>query len=166
MAFAVLHVQEKNLPSGLIPVFCLLLQKVKRLDPKIKNTVTEFLKGKIPGLLGIYIFGSFANDTSTSNSDNDVGFLTYSKITPVEKWGIQEELSSRLLRDVDVVDLKDASVVLRTEVVDKGIRIYSGNTYEYDSFEMLTYSMYADLNESRSLILNDFKEKYGRNSDK
>jgi hypothetical protein len=30
---------------------------------------------------------------------------------------------------------------------------------------LVTYSMYADLNESRRNILNDIKEKYGRNPD-
>jgi hypothetical protein len=31
---------------------------------------------------------------------------------------------------------------------------------------LVTYSMYADLNESRMYILQDIKEKYGRNPDK
>jgi predicted nucleotidyltransferase len=120
----------------------------------------------IPGLLGIYIFGSYANNTMTSESDIDIAFLSFQKISPVDKWKIQENLASELSRNVDLVDLKDASVVLRSEVIENGIRIYTANTYECDNFEVTTYSMYADLNESRIHILNDLKAKYGRNSTK
>lgn len=43
-----------------------------------------------------------------ADSDIDIGFLTTSKIKPVKKWKIQERLASKLNRDVDLVDLKDA----------------------------------------------------------
>ena len=131
-----------------------------------EKKITEFLKKKIPGLLGIYIFGSFADDWLRPESDIDIAFLTWKKIPAVEKWKIQEELASLLDIDIDLVDLKDASVVLRAEVVENGTRIHTENEYECDNFEVTTYSMYADLNETRKDILNDIEEKYGRNSDK
>jgi predicted nucleotidyltransferase len=134
----------------------------KQTEKKIK----KFLKMKIPGLLGIYIFGSFADNRLTPESDIDIAFLTWEKILAVEKWKIQEELASLLDIDIDLVDLKDASVVLRAEVIENGERIYTENEYECDNFEVTTYSMYADLNETRKDILNEYKEKYGRNSDK
>jgi uncharacterized protein len=117
-------------------------------------------------LLGIYIFGSFADNRLTPESDIDIAFLTWEKISAVEKWKIQEEMASLLDIDIDLVDLKDASVVLRAEVVENGTRIYTENKYECDNFEVTTYSMYADLNETRKDMLNDIEEKYGRNSDK
>ena len=135
-------------------------------NKKTEYTITEFLKNNIPGLLGIYIYGSFAENRVTPESDIDIAFLTWNKISAVEKWKIQEKLASLLDIDVDLVDLKDASVVLRAEVVENGRRIYTENEYECDNFEVTTYSMYADLNETRKDILNDMKEKYGRNSDK
>ena len=133
---------------------------------KTEQKITEFLKKKIPGLLGIYIFGSFADDRLRPESDIDIAFLTWVKISAVDKWKIQEELTSLLEIDIDLVDLKDASVVLRAEVVENGTRIFTENEYECDNFEVTTYSMYADLNETRKDILNEYKEKYGRNSDK
>ena len=131
-----------------------------------EKKITEFLKKKIPGLLGIYIYGSFAENRLRPDSDIDIAFLTWEKISAVDKWKIQEELASLLDIDIDLVDLKDASVVLRAEVVENGTRIYTQNEYECDNFEVTTYSMYADLNETRKDILNDIEEKYGRNSDK
>jgi predicted nucleotidyltransferase len=131
-----------------------------------EKKITEFLKKKIPELLGVYIYGSFAENRLTPESDIDIAFLTWKKISAVEKWKIQEELASLLDIDIDLVDLKDASVVLRAEVVENGVRIHTENKYECDNFEVTTYSMYADLNETRKDILNDIEEKYGRNSDK
>lgn len=119
--------------------------------------IIEHLRARIPKLLGIYIFGGYADNTATKNSDIDIAFLSFEKIAPVEKWRIQEELASILDINIDLVDLKDATVVLRAEVVEKGKLIYSSNNYQVDYFEMTTYSMYADLNETRADILNDYK---------
>jgi uncharacterized protein len=134
------------------------------LKTKTEITIINFLKEKISDISGIYIFGSFADQTATSNSDIDIGFLTQQKIDPVKKWEIQEELASILDNDIDLVDLKDASVILRAEVIEKGKLIYTSDQYQTDYFEMTTYSMYADLNESRMDVLTDYEEKYGRDS--
>lgn len=136
------------------------------MNKQIEIQVIDLLKKMIPELMGIYIFGSYANNTMTSESDIDIAFLSFQKISPVDKWKIQENLASKLNINVDLVDMKDASVILRSEIIDNGIRIYTKDTFECDNFEVTSYSMYADLNESRIHILNDFKEKYGRNPNK
>ena len=82
-------------------------------------------------------------------------FLNNKKNPTVEKWSIQEELTSFLNTDIDLVDLKDATVILRVEVVENGIRIYSVAPFKYDNFETTTYSLFSDLNESRIDIIND-----------
>jgi len=134
------------------------------LDNQIEIQIIDLLKKRIPDLLGIYIFGSYANNTMTPESDIDIAFLSFQKISQVEKWKIQEELAFILNQDVDLIDLKDATTILRTEVVEKGKLIFSGDSYQVNYFEMITYSMYADLNESRQDILTDYNERYGRDS--
>ena len=136
------------------------------MDKQIEIQIIDLLKKMIPDLLGIYVFGSYADNTSTADSDIDIAFLTYSKISAIKKWEIQEELASVLAIDVDLIDLKDATTILRTEVIEKGKLIYAVDSTEIGQFEMTTYSMYADLNESRMDILTDFREKYGRNPSK
>ncbi len=135
-------------------------------EKPIKDIIIRQLTDKIPALFGIYFFGSYANGSYRPNSDIDVAILTGTKLTAVERWNIQEELASELDKDVDLVDLKDASVILRVEVIDNGIRLFTGNKYECENFETTTYSMYADLNETRMDILNDIKSSYGRDSAK
>lgn len=134
------------------------------MKKKTEILIAEFLKDQIPGLIAIYIFGSMADNSATPESDIDIAFLTFQKISAVEKWKNQEELASKLNQDVDLIDLKDATTILRTEVVEKGKLIFSNDSYQVNHFEMITYSMYADLNESRKDILTDYKEKYGRDS--
>lgn len=142
-----------------------MLKHLFKLEKKTEILIIEFLKDQIPGLIAIYIFGSMADNSFTPESDIDIAFLTFQKISAVEKWKIQEELASKLKQDVDLIDLKDATTILRTEVVENGKLIFSGDSYQVNHFEMITYSMYADLNESRQDILTDYNEKYGRNSD-
>jgi len=141
-----------------------LLKHLFILKKKTEILIAEFLKDQIPGLIAIYIFGSMADNSATPESDIDIAFLTFRKISAVEKWKIQEELASKLNQDVDLIDLKNATTILRTEVVEKGKLIFSGDSYQVNHFEMTTYSMYADLNESRQDILTDYNEKYGRDS--
>ncbi len=135
------------------------------MKKKTEILIIEFLKDQIPELIAIYIFGSMADNSATPESDIDIAFLTFQKISAVEKWKIQEELASKLNQDVDLIDLKDATTILQTEVIEKGKLIFSGDSYQVNHFEMITYSMYADLNESRQEILKDYEEKYGRDSD-
>ncbi len=135
-------------------------------DGQLKNKIVSHLSKKMQGLYGIYLYGSYAGEEHRKDSDIDIAILTREKLTSLEKWNLQEELASEIDKDVDLVDLKDASVILRVEVVEHGKRIYTGNQYECDNFETTTYSLYSDLNENRKDILKDYEIRYGRNSDK
>lgn len=130
-----------------------------------EHIIIDFLQKKLSGIFAIYLYGSYASNLANADSDVDIAFLTEDKISAVQKWKIQEELAAKIDIDVDLVDLKDASVVLRKEIVEKGKLIYSSDKYKTESFEMTTFSMYLDLNETRKHILNDYEEKYGLNPD-
>ena len=69
------------------------------MEKKVEISITEFLKDQIPGLIAIYIFGSMADNSTTPESDIDIAFLTFRKISAVEKWKIQEELASKFLSE-------------------------------------------------------------------
>jgi predicted nucleotidyltransferase len=128
--------------------------------------VIDKLKKEIPDLQGIYLFGSYVDNSMMRESDIDIAFLTSAILTKVEKWRIQESLACVLDRNIDLVDINEASVILRTEIVEKGKRIYTANVLACESFEVITYLLYSDLNENRIDILNDYRNEYGRNSDK
>ena len=131
-----------------------------------EDIIINFLQKHLAEVYAIYLYGSYARGEATPDSDVDLAFLSEAQITNISKLKIQEKLAVKLNKDVDLVNLKDASVVLRKEIVDKGKLLYCSDRYKTESFEMTALSMYLDLNETRKDILNDYNEKYGRNPSK
>lgn len=68
-------------------------------------------------------------------------------------------------RDVDFVDLRAASTVMRMQIVSTGTVLFESDRAVRQAFEVHTYSAYALLNEERAGILEDIHERgrvYGR----
>ena len=107
----------------------------------------------------IYLFGSYANGTEHPESDVDIAFLCEETVDNLERWRVSELLASQLNRDVDLVDLTNASEVLRMQVVGKGKRIYVRDEVMVEAFEDRVYMLYIDLNENRSAILEDIAKR-------
>ena len=69
-----------------------------------------------------------------------------------------EHLAERLGRDVDLVDLRAASTVMRHQVLAQGQRLWSAGT-EADLFELSTFSEYWDLAIQRRELLADIERR-------
>jgi hypothetical protein len=54
---------------------------------------------------------------------------------------------------VDVINLRRVSTVFKKEIVIADRRIYTGDRYGAEEFEMLTLSFYQKLNEERAGII-------------
>jgi len=119
--------------------------------------IIEFLNNSIKDIDSLYIFGSYADDNFTKDSDIDIAFLNKSELSAVEIWDISSSLSSLLNIDVDLVDLKHTNIIFRFEIISKAIKIYETNKQAVEKFEDLTYSFYIDFNEIRSSIIDDIK---------
>jgi uncharacterized protein len=121
----------------------------------IIRTVLEYY----PDVQGIYLFGSYGTADEWPDSDVDIALL----IQPLEakKTGtlvmseLHTVLESLLRKDVDLVNLRLVSTVLQKEVVAADRRIFAGDEYAADEFEMLTLSLYQKLNEERVGIVAD-----------
>lgn len=119
----------------------------------IKDTVLRYY----PNTQAIYLFGSYQTEKEWSDSDVDVAVL----LSPEEsrKAGslmmseLYSALGSMLRKDVDIVNLRRVSTVLQKEIVMADRRIYTGNKYAAEEFEMLTMSFYQKLNEERAGII-------------
>lgn len=57
----------------------------------------------------------------------------------------------------DLAVLSTRDVVLGREVIKNGECLYCGNQYEKDVFEMLTLSMYANLQYERREVLDAYR---------
>jgi predicted nucleotidyltransferase len=105
----------------------------------------------------IYLFGSSATGTELPGSDVDIATL----LPPMEASHIDRraweqawlELECKLGRDVDLVNLRRAPVVLQKEIILAEQRIFCADGYAADEFEGLVISLYQKLNQERADIL-------------
>ncbi|PKM99248.1 MAG: hypothetical protein CVU78_07305 [Elusimicrobia bacterium HGW-Elusimicrobia-2] len=65
------------------------------------------------------------------------------------------ELEKTLNKKLDMVNLRLMNTVFQKEIIDADGRIYCGDEYKADEFEMLTISKYQRLNEERKSIIED-----------
>ncbi|MGF6947554.1 hypothetical protein QF028_000047 [Neobacillus sp. B4I6] len=71
---------------------------------------------------------------------------------------IAQEIATKLNRDVDLIDLSEASTVFQAQVIYTGRVIYCIDNNKKAKFELKTLKMYAKLNEERSPILKKVEE--------
>jgi len=120
--------------------------------------IKELLIEKLNPYL-IYLFGSAAKGKMGEESDIDIGFLSDNKISSYDIFMIAQELADQLDREVDLVDLNQASTVLQMQVVSSGKVIYFNNDTRRNLFEMVVFKKYARLNEERRVIIEKVKER-------
>ncbi len=127
-------------------------------DPALVGIV-ETLRAAVPGLIAVYLFGSAARGQRHQESDVDVAVLVTQPLSPQRRWTLQERLADQLHSDVDLVDLRAASTVMRAQVFASDVVLYEADTTARQRFEMHALSMYADLNETRAAILEDIHQR-------
>jgi predicted nucleotidyltransferase len=119
-----------------------------------KQMIIEILKQKIPELQALYLFGSQHDGTATSNSDVDIAYLSKRSLCALERWELSQYLASRLLHDVDLIELSSTNTVFRYQILSGSERIY-GKGYEVENFETLAYSFYLRFKEERQPIIDE-----------
>lgn len=131
----------------------------------LQDTIREIVQEAVPGVIAIYQFGSTVQGNEHADSDLDVAVLAQSALDNLDRWRLQEDLAGELGRDVDLVDLRSASTVMRAQVLDRGVVLAEMDRAARQQFEMQTCSAYALLNEERAGILKDVQARgrvYGR----
>jgi len=97
------------------------------------------------------LFGSFAENRATEESDVDVAFLCDAKKIPtgliLMAW--KEALSDKLKRAVDIVCLNTASPILGVQVMQNGKDIFVKDALAYDLYRARLLLEYAELKKVR-----------------
>ena len=94
----------------------------------------------LPDTLAIYLFGSCASGQARDDSDVDLAVLTVTPVSPQLRWDTAQTLAKLLARDVDLVVLREASTVMRLQVVAHGERLYCRDHAAAGLFETTTFS--------------------------
>ena len=119
------------------------------------ETLCDLLERRVSGLVAIYAFGSRVRGEARRDSDFDLAVLATSPLDPQLRWQLQQELAVAAGAEVDLVDLRRASTVMRTQVLKDARVLFDGNRPARELFEATALSAYARLNEERRGILAD-----------
>lgn len=124
-----------------------------------QDILIQKLRDAIPGLIAVYQFGSQVTGKMHKESDFDLAVLASAPIPPMKRFDLAQDLAMVAKCDVDVVDLRQASTVMRMQVISTGTCLFSANDLERETFETMVYSAYARLNEERREILKDIAQR-------
>ena len=116
-------------------------------------SLSEYIRKAVPGLIALYQFGSQAKGTARPASDIDLAILSREPMPNLRRFELAQELATQLHRDVDLVDLRTASAVMKMQVLSTGACLDSQDESARREFEMYAYSDYARLNEERREIV-------------
>jgi predicted nucleotidyltransferase len=113
-----------------------------------------------PEALGVWVYGSMADGTARPDSDLDIAILGQEPIRlgwdELERIG---ELSLRLGREVDLVDLRSVPPLLQFEVFANGQRVAARDPRLCDFFETTAVSRFQRLNVERREIFEAIRER-------
>jgi predicted nucleotidyltransferase len=109
-----------------------------------------------PNVWAIYVYGSFARGDNSATSDVDLGLLLPQEEKIVDLLGVMSDVASQVHRDVDIVDLRIVSDVLRREVLAEGRTLYLSRPNEVLEWEGTAITRYQHYREEVRDLLRDF----------
>lgn len=113
----------------------------------------------LPGIEALYVFGSRARGDARPDSDLDLAVLGAAPLDPLRRFEAQRELSALLGVDVDLIDLRAASSVLRSEVVNGGKVLFQCDAEYVLAFEAGVLGEYADLMDATRSLRERVRER-------
>ncbi|SDI02052.1 type VII toxin-antitoxin system MntA family adenylyltransferase antitoxin [Desulfosporosinus hippei] len=107
----------------------------------------------------IILFGSYAKGRAREESDIDLAFLTDQGVDDYQSFCIAQELSELIGKPVDCVNLYSASTVFQVQIIGYGKVLFCEDETRRKYYYVRTYKEYALLNEERTIILKQIKER-------
>ncbi|MBI4242687.1 MAG: nucleotidyltransferase domain-containing protein [Planctomycetes bacterium] len=88
------------------------------------ETVTKIITRNLGSSVEIYLFGSWANQTSYNESDIDIAVDTGKPIPTLSMYKIKEEIDDLpTLRSFDIVDLNSIAADFRENILSNSVKI-------------------------------------------
>lgn len=126
----------------------------------MKEAIVQTVLKCRPYTQAIYLFGSYGTADEWPDSDVDIALLLpadKAKMAPsLAMDELRFKLEALLGKTVDLINVRQVSTVFQKEIIFADRRIYTGDEYAAEEFEMLTLSFYQKLNEERREILDEF----------
>ena len=129
--------------------------------------IVRIVRQHLPSTQAIYLLGSFGTPYERPESDVDLAVLLPYPDSKERGSLVGGEchlaLIDALRRPVDLINAREATTVMRKEIVATGRILYEreGQHEDVIEFEALTLSFYQRLNIERREILEDFRASGG-----
>ena len=104
------------------------------------HALIEHIRKSVPSLIALYRFGSQAKGLARAESDLDLAVLACDPIPAMRRFELAQELAIQLHRDVDLIDLRTASAVMRMQVLSTGTCLDAPDEPARHEFEMYAYA--------------------------
>ena len=127
------------------------------IEASVLQHMAKSIQEKLPDVEGIYVFGSTAKGMTRLGSDIDLAVLSCTILPVMDVWLLAQALARDAGMDVDLIDLRSASAVMRMQVIAEGQRLICTDDEACTIFEDFVFSDYARLNEERADILKDIQ---------
>lgn len=125
-----------------------------------RDALLSTVQQRLPGLLGLYAFGSRIQGTAGPESDLDLAVLVAGYADALLLWDLAGELEDLAGCPVDLLDLRAASTVMQYQILTKGERWWRRDM-QADLFEAAVLSEKTALDGARAELLVDIA-KQGR----
>lgn len=126
---------------------------------ELQTKLVERLLARLPGIVAIYKFGTWATAGQHPESDIDLAILMERSPEAQDLWIVAQELAALAHREVDLLDMRLASTVMRAQIIAHGNRLYCADDSSCDAFEDQVFGDYVRLNEERREILKDIHQR-------
>lgn len=134
------------------------------IDASAQAAIVQALVARVPGVLGVYAFGSRTQGTATADSDLDLAVLVAGYADPLALWSLAADLADMAMCPVDLLDLRAASTVMQHQIITTGQRWWARDV-QAALFEAAILSEKTELDSARAGLLGDIAHSgvvYGR----
>lgn len=121
----------------------------------ICTRATQIVSSRLPDVVALYLYGSYAEGRQRPDSDLDLAILCRKPIDTTSLYETRMALAQELEMDVDCVDLQNIPLTLAAQVLESGILILDQDLSYRGKIETALMSRYANLNEERKEIIHD-----------
>lgn len=120
---------------------------LRDLDPLLAE-----LRQRVPELQGVWLFGSLARGSVRADSDIDLALLARDPLDVVRVFDLGLDLGVIASRDVDLVDLRRVSVLLRHVVCSEGRLLVVVDADACEEFVATTAAMQRAVREEQRFM--------------
>ena len=129
------------------------------LNGEQRQKLVKLVCDRLPKIDAIYLYGSVVTEMFRSDSDVDIALLVLEPVTVDDVMHLKDELGLLLRRDIDILDMRRASVEMAFSVLRSSIQIFSKDLLSVGLYETALMSMWADLQIDRREIVADVQKR-------